>query len=177
MISSGPSFRPLVIGTVVLAALLAGGLWPDGTPVPEGIHADRVVLHKSRRLLILFRKEQVLREYTVSLGRQPTGPKEQEGDNRTPEGSYRLDSRMANSAYHRSLHVSYPNAEDSARAGQRGVSPGGAIFLHGLPNGLGWLGRWHRLLDWTRGCVALTNREIEELWQAVPADTPIEILP
>ena len=95
------------------------------------------------------------------------GQKHEEGDGRTPEGAYVLDYRKADSAFHRALHISYPSASDTARAQASGVQPGGLIMVHGLPNGLGFVGKLHRLVDWTDGCVAVTNPEIEEIWAAV----------
>jgi murein L,D-transpeptidase YafK len=104
-------------------------------------------------------------------------PKEREGDARTPEGLYAIDAKNDRSAYHKALHVSYPNAADRERAKSLGVSPGGAIMIHGLPNGIGWVGAGHRLYDWTLGCIAVTNDEIDEIWKTVPVCTPIEIRP
>jgi len=111
----------------------------------------------------------------VALGRGDLAPKEREGDGRTPEGHYIIDSRNGASHYHKALHVSYPNAEDRARAAKLGASPGGAIMIHGLPNGMGWLGAAHRLYDWTLGCIAVTDEEIDEIWNLVPVGTPVEI--
>jgi murein L,D-transpeptidase YafK len=104
-------------------------------------------------------------------------PKERAGDGRTPEGHYIVDVRNQASAYHRSLHISYPNAEDRRRAARLGVSPGGDIIIHGLPNNMGWLGTSHRLYDWTLGCIAVTDPEIDEVWKMVPVGTPVEIRP
>jgi len=111
------------------------------------------------------------------LGRGGLAPKEREGDARTPEGYYIIDAKYAASHYHKALHVSYPNAEDRARAAKMGVSPGGAIMIHGLPNGEGWLGAAHRLYDWTLGCIAVTDEEIDEIFTLVPVGTPVEIRP
>jgi murein L,D-transpeptidase YafK len=113
----------------------------------------------------------------VSLGDDPIGPKRAEGDGRTPEGVYVLDSRKSDSSFHRALHVSYPSASDAVQARASGVNPGGLIMVHGLPNGLGLLGRLHRFYDWTDGCVAVTNAEIEEIWSAVTDGTQIRIEP
>ncbi len=107
----------------------------------------------------------------------PLGRKERRGDRKTPEGTYRIDARNSSSGFHKALHVSYPNASDSARAKQQGVDPGGNIMIHGLQNGLGWVGRLHRLVDWTDGCIAVTDREIEEIWSLVPTGTEVEIRP
>jgi len=119
----------------------------------------------------------VIRTYKVALGRGGLAPKERESDGRTPEGHYIIDSRNAASHYHKALHVSYPNAEDRARAAKLDVPPGGAIMIHGLPNGMGWLGAAHRLYDWTLGCIAVTDEEIDEIWNLVPVGTPVEIRP
>ena len=100
-----------------------------------------------------------------------------EGDERTPEGQYKLDFRNPRSIAHRALHISYPNAADVAQAQARGVSPGGAVMVHGLPNKVWWLGRWHRWMDWTDGCIGVTNAEMDEIWRVVPTGTPIEIRP
>lgn len=119
----------------------------------------------------------VIRTYKVALGRGGLAPKEREGDGCTPEGHYTIDAKYLATHYHKALHVSYPNAEDRARTAKLGVSPGGTIMIHGLPNGMGWLGAAHRLYDWTLGCIAVTNEEIDEIWKLVPVGTPLEIRP
>lgn len=151
-------------------------LWPS-EPLREGATADRILVFKGDRRLELVTGGETLKSYRVALGRAPKGPKTQQGDGRTPEGKYVIDSRKRNSDFHRALHVSYPNAEDRRRARQRGVSPGGAIMIHGMKNGLGWIGRLHQFVDWTNGCIAVTNEEIEEIWRAVPNGTEVEIRP
>lgn len=145
-------------------------------PAPEP-RATRVVVFKQARLLHLLHGDRVIRTYRVALGREPVGPKQRQGDGRTPEGTYVLDWRNANSAFYRSIHISYPNAEDRARAQRLGVNPGGDIVLHGLPNGWGWLGAAHLRHDWTLGCIAVSNEEMDEIWRLVPDGTPIEINP
>lgn len=162
----------LVLAGLALAAAWAH--WPEARLAP-GEKADRVVVDKAARRLSLYRGERLLKQYRVALGPQPVGHKRQEGDQRTPEGRYVLDWRNPRSDFHLSLHVSYPAPADIAAAKERGVPPGGDIMVHGLPNGRGWLGKWHRFTDWTAGCVAVTNPEIEEIWAAVPDGTPIEI--
>jgi murein L,D-transpeptidase YafK len=132
---------------------------------------------KAERRLLLFRGEQLLAAYRIALGSQPEGPKERRGDGRTPEGRYVLDWRDSESSFHRGIHISYPNAQDRARAAAAGLSPGGGIMIHGLPDGLGEIGADHAAGDWTKGCIAVTNEEMDEIWQAVPNGTPIEILP
>ena len=127
--------------------------------------------------MLLWRGSELLVSYEVALGAEPLGAKRREGDDRTPEGRYTLDWRLEDSDYHRALHVSYPNAEDRARAAAAGVAPGGGIMIHGLPNGLAEIGEDHRARDWTRGCIAVTNEEVDEIWMLVKDGTPIEIVP
>ena len=145
--------------------------------VPLPAVAYRIVIEKSARTLTLFSGNRTLKVYRIALGANARGPKQQHGDGRTPEGTYVIDGRNKNSAYHRALHVSYPNAEDRRRARERGVSPGGAIMIHGLRNGMGAIGKAHVLRDWTQGCIAVTNEEIEEIWRLVPNGTRVVIKP
>lgn len=167
------------LATVTLAA--AGALWanrPDtDSPLPHGTQADLVVVRKSARRLLVYAQGSVVREYRVALGRNPVGPKERVGDYRTPEGWYVIDQHNPNSSFHLSLHVSYPSADDSTHALASGYQPGGDIMIHGLPNGIGWLGRKRLATDWTDGCIAISDPEIEELYQLVPDGTPILIRP
>ena len=147
-------------------------------PQPAGpVKADSVLILKKDHVLELLAGGKVIKTYKVALGRGGLTPKQKEGDGRTPEGHYVIDSRNAESHYHRALHVSYPNADDQKRAARRGISPGGAIMIHGLPNGMGKLGAAHRLYDWTLGCIAVTDDEIDEIWDLVPVGTPVEIRP
>ena len=139
--------------------------------------ADRIIVHKSARVMELMHADQVIKTYKIALGGNPVGPKERQGDHRTPEGSYVIDRRNEHSKFHRSLHISYPNAADREHARQLGVSPGGDIFIHGLPNGYGWIGAAHRAHDWTDGCIAVTDNEIDEIWNLVDNGTPVEIKP
>jgi len=119
----------------------------------------------------------VLKTYKISLGTTPVGPKQRQGDHKTPEGHYVIDRRNPKSRFYRSLHISYPNADDRARAAQSEIDPGGDIMIHGLPNGFGWFGDLHLLHDWTDGCIAVSDEEMDEIWRAVPDGTPIEIKP
>jgi murein L,D-transpeptidase YafK len=139
--------------------------------------ADSILILKKDHVLELLKGGKVIRTYKVALGSGGLAPKEREGDGRTPEGHYIIDSRYAESHYHKALHVSYPNEEDRKRAARLGVSPGGAIMIHGLPNGMGSIGAAHRLYDWTLGCIAVTDEEIDEIWNLVPVGTPVEIRP
>ncbi len=141
------------------------------------LKADRVVVLKGERKLLLMRGEQVLRVYRVALGRYATGHKIKAGDERTPEGDYVLDSRLKDSQFYRALHISYPNWYDRNRAEFLGVPPGGAIMIHGQPNDVpkGYVG--HPNIDWTNGCIAVTNRERDEIWAMVADGTEISIYP
>ena len=147
----------------------------NDSPLPASAIADKVLVLKSERKLLLIKGNQVLKTYTVSLGGKPVGLKTREGDRKTPEGNYVLDWHNAYSQYHKSIHISYPNTEDVARARKLGVRTGGDLFLHGLPND--FAGPDRQLGDWTDGCIAVTNAEIDEIWRVVPDGTPIEIKP
>ena len=125
----------------------------------------------------LMRAGQVLKTYKIALGGEPVGAKTMQGDHRTPEGDYVINSRNTHSQFHRSLHISYPNAADRERARKLGVAPGGDVYIHGLPNGYGFIGAAHRARDWTDGCIAVTDQEIEEIWKLVDDGTPVEIRP
>lgn len=142
-----------------------------------GLKADLVIVEKSARRLYLVHKGFVFRTYRIALGKHPKGPKVREGDDRTPEGVYLIDGRNPNSNFHLSLHISYPNAQDMARAAALGVSAGGMIMIHGLPNGFTAKRIDHPNWDWTNGCIAVTDAEIEEIWRFVDDGTPIAIRP
>jgi len=161
---------------LALGGAFAWAHWPTA-PLAAAERADRIVIDKTARTLQLLRDGRPLKTYRVSLGGAPVGAKQREGDQRTPEGEYRIDYRNPQSSYHLALHISYPSADDTRRAQQAGVAPGGDIMIHGAPNGLGWIGRLHRLRDWTAGCVAVTDHEIEEIWRAVPDGTPVTLRP
>ena len=160
-------------------AVLVGlrGLSPAQAAPKPALHADRVVVLKKERTLELLSHGKVITTYKVALGGDPVGPKTRQGDHKTPEGVYVLDSRNAHSQFYKSIHISYPNALDREAARKHGFAPGGDVFVHGLPNGYGYIGRSHRLKDWTDGCIAVTDEEIDEIWKAVPDGTPIEIRP
>lgn len=155
----------------------SGGYAARTIPAPQETIpiADYLVVDKTKRMLVVYRKGKPIRAYRdLQFGDAPKGHKRFQGDERTPEGVYRIDWRNPQSRFHLSLRISYPNAEDRAFASQYGLSPGGDIFIHGQPN---QLSRGRMRGDWTDGCIALTNAEIEELWQIVPNGTPIEIRP
>jgi murein L,D-transpeptidase YafK len=163
-------FHHLVCALLLCAAPLAA-------QTPNPTKADSILILKKDHVMELLGGGKVIRTYKVALGRGGLAPKQREGDGRTPEGHYIIDEKNAASRYHKALHISYPNAGDRRRAEKSGVSPGGAIMIHGLPNGMGWLGALHRLYDWTLGCVAVTDAEIDEIWNMVPVGTPVEIRP
>jgi L,D-peptidoglycan transpeptidase YkuD (ErfK/YbiS/YcfS/YnhG family) len=139
--------------------------------------ADKVLIEKIERRLTLLSKGEVIKTYKIALGGNPVGPKERQGDNKTPEGTYIIDSRNSDSGYHLSLHISYPNEKDKIRAKELGVSPGGDIMIHGIKNGLSWVGAYHAEVDWTKGCIAVTDEEMEEIYKLVPNGTVVEIRP
>jgi murein L,D-transpeptidase YafK len=139
--------------------------------------ADHIIVHKKARTMELIRAAQVIKTYKIALGGESVGPKTRQGDHRTPEGIYVIDSRNAHSQFHRSLHISYPNTADRERAIKLGVATGGDIYIHGLPNGYGFIGAAHRARDWTDGCIAVTDQEIEEIWRLVDNGAPVEIRP
>lgn len=169
----------LTFGLVIVAAVVL--IWiigrPESEPLPAGVVADRILIEKSSHRLTLFSQGKPLKAYQVALGRNPQGKKTAEGDCRTPEGIYTIDRRKQNSKYYRALHISYPGPADVAQAKARGVSPGGDVMIHGLPNALGFVGKLHLKRDWTLGCVAVTNPEIEEIWRVVRDGVVVEIVP
>jgi len=161
---------------IALALSLGAATDSRGEPLPL-VRADRLVVHKAERTLTLYWHEVRLKTYRVALGGQPLGPKTARGDGRTPEGRYTVKRRKGMTEFHGALAISYPNADDLARARAAGVAPGGGIEIHGLHDGFEWLGSAHAILDWTDGCIGVTNSEIDELLRAVPDGTPLEILP
>lgn len=160
-------------GVLVLApreAYPRGGLADD-------CRFERLLLEKGKRRLTAFSGGKAVRVYLVALGANPVGAKEVQGDKKTPEGKYTINDKNPNSAYHRNLGISYPNQADKTRAAKLGRSPGGDIKIHGLAPDFAFIGQAHRLTDWTFGCVAVTNDEIEELFERTHVGIPIEIVP
>jgi murein L,D-transpeptidase YafK len=151
----------------------AFGAGPGG-PLPI---ADSIVIEKKARRLTLYHQGRPLRSYLVALGANPVGDKRIAGDRRTPEGLFSIDGKNDKSDFHLALHISYPDSAHRARAESLGASPGGDILIHGLRNGQGSSGAFHRTVDWTDGCIALTDEEIEGVWSAVSVGTPVEIKP
>ncbi len=160
---------------VVLLALLGGGHSPVRAGAIE--MADRVVVHKTDRRLLLMRGERVLRSFAVALGLSPSGPKQHEGDFRTPEGVYRLSGRNASSDFFLAIKLSYPGPEDLRRARADGVAPGGLIMIHGQPNRPSRPLEYYQTTDWTNGCIAVSNTDMVDIWLMTPDNTPIQILP
>jgi murein L,D-transpeptidase YafK len=138
---------------------------------------DRILIEKNARRLMLILQGEVLKSYNIALGGNPIGPKERQGDNKTPEGTYVIDGRNKDSRFHLSLHISYPNERDKKRAKELGLSPGGDIMIHGIKNGFSWVGDAHTGVDWTKGCIAVTDEEIEEISKLAPNGTIVEIRP
>ena len=143
----------------------------------RGGSVDRILIEKKERRLTVLAGGEALKSYRIALGGNPVGPKERQGDNRTPEGTYVIDSRNRNSRYHLALHISYPNERDRRRAEALGVAPGGDIMIHGLKNGFSQVGGSHAEVDWTKGCIAVTDEEIEEIAKLAPIGTTVEIRP
>lgn len=139
--------------------------------------ADRVVVRKSERALYLMHGDTVLRRFPVALGLEPQGHKAREGDFRTPEGSYTLLERNADSEYFLSIRISYPSTADRKRARRNGHAPGGAIMIHGQPNNPTRSQEYYRRTDWTNGCIAVSNADMVDIWLMTARHTPIEILP
>lgn len=139
--------------------------------------ADTVFVSKSESKLYLKKDGNIFREYDVAFGANPKGHKQQVGDERTPEGKYILDWKKENSSFYKAIHISYPNEADKKRAGEKGLNPGGDIMIHGQKNGFGWLAFVTQFFNWTDGCIAVSNGEMDEIWQAVDVGTPIEISP
>ena len=139
--------------------------------------ADKIVVFKSQRKLELMRMGEVIRTYHVALGRNPIGPKVERGDGKTPEGTYFIDKRNPESAYHLSMHISYPEQADLKRAASLNVDPGANILIHGEPNILNHEGKANLLQDWTAGCIALHNTDMDEVWRLTDDGITVEIHP
>jgi murein L,D-transpeptidase YafK len=153
-----------------------GDVWFGGIGCRHRLaRIDRIVIDKSARRLIAYEDGRAVGEMTVALGRQPSGDKERSGDDRTPEGVFPIVAHPARSGYHRALRLGYPTAAQAQAARRRGIEPGGDIMIHGIRNGLGWLGSWHSMVDWTHGCIAVSDGEIDWLYQAAADGTPVEI--
>jgi murein L,D-transpeptidase YafK len=171
-----PLYKTAATAVTLLAVLCAAGAANGQVPEEKKI-VDRIVVMKSARTMTLESRGQRLKTYRVALGGQPVGAKQQQGDHKTPEGEYFVDAKNAHSQFYMALHLSYPSSEDRATARKLGVSPGGDVETHGLGKKYGWIGARHRLTDWTDGCIAVTNEEIEDIFRAVSVGTHVEIKP
>jgi murein L,D-transpeptidase YafK len=163
-------FKPIVVLSLLSITLMAEGY----------MMAEKVIVKKSTRMLYLSAKGKIYKKYHVSLGIIPEGAKEIEGDMRTPEGRYILDYRQKSNLYNKSIHISYPNKKDRAKAKELNASAGGMIMIHGTPSNwsLSPIGDWmSTLMDWTEGCIALSNEDMEEVWAMTKNGTPIHIIP
>lgn len=169
--------RRLVCASVLVAASIAAVWFQTATPSAATEIASHILVDKSDRRLSLMQGQTILATFPIALGGAPEGHKGEEGDQRTPEGRYRIDWRNDKSSYHLSMHISYPDAADMARAEAEGKDPGGMIMIHGQRNYLGWLAYLTQRFDWTDGCIAVTNADMDIIWNSVPDGTPIEIRP
>ncbi len=138
---------------------------------------DKLIVYKSKHQLFTYTNDTLVKTYQISIGKNPIGHKEFEGDKKTPEGNYTINSKNPNSGWHKNLGISYPNAADAEYAKSLGKLPGGDIKIHALRNGFGFIGKLHRSFDWTNGCIAVTNEEIDELYDAIKIGAVIEIQP
>lgn len=166
----------LIALIVILAALLTYANWPS-EPLPPMARITKIEVLKAKRALSVYAGSIKLREYQISLGGSPIGPKTTEGDKRTPEGSYTITELKRDSAFHRALRISYPTTSQAVAAQAKGQKPGGDVMIHGIRNGLGLIGRLHRLFDWTAGCIALTNTEVDQVFDATSIGTEVCIYP
>jgi murein L,D-transpeptidase YafK len=164
--------RMAVLALTILVITQSSGAVSTALPT-----IDRLVVFKSERKMLAVAQGRLVRGYRVALGREPTGTKRCQGDQRTPEGSYAITRRIENSEFYRALYISYPSAADIERAQASGCPPGGSIEIHGLANSFAWLGARHLKRDWTAGCIAVTNEEMDELMAIVPLGTRIDIYP
>ncbi len=162
---------------VVVSLVLMEGCGQQKTSDPVGRAVDKIIVVKSAHTLSLVSNGNVFRTYKVALGRRPVGPKARKGDHKVPEGQYIIDVKKEHSRFYKALHISYPNAADRGRAEKQGLDPGGDVEIHGIENGLGWIGSLHRTFDWTDGCIAVTDSEMDQIWAAVAVGTPVEIKP
>lgn len=165
-----------VLTIFMLLGLTVYYLYPENK-LPANSQIDKIVVYKSKRQLLAYSNGKLIKTYKISLGKVPIGDKEFEGDKKTPEGFYTINDKNPNSGYHKNLGISYPNQEDIENAKRLGKPAGGDVKIHGLRNKMGIIGKFHRWFDWTLGCIAITDSEIDELYSAVKIGTPIEIKP
>lgn len=158
----------IVLGLLAMSSILHASEFPV---------AEKVVVEKEKRKLHLIKDDEIFQTYNIALGVAPVGDKQSEGDFRTPEGVYMLDTRNPGSDYFLSIHISYPNSKDRREARANGVSPGGQIMIHGQPNEPTYSAAYYRKQDWTNGCIAVSNSDMIDIWLMTPNDIPIEIRP
>lgn len=168
--------KVILLAVVILVGVLIYNNYPE-QKLPENTEVDLLVVKKSDNKLMAYANGKLLKTYQISLGDSPMGHKEFEGDEKTPEGVYTINAKNDKSGYHKNLGVSYPNENDIAHAKSIGKPPGGDIKIHGIRNGLGIISKFQRLINWTNGCIALTNNEVDELYASVKIGTRIEIKP
>jgi murein L,D-transpeptidase YafK len=162
--------------TIILLGLTIYYFFPE-EKLPADTRIDKLVVFKSKRQLLVYSKGQLIKTYKISLGRQPMGDKEFEGDKKTPEGMYFINDKNPSSGYHKNLGISYPDKDDIENAKRLGKPTGGDVKIHGLRNNTGFISKFHRWFDWTLGCIAVTDEEIDELYISVKIGTQIEIKP
>ena len=161
----------LIIATLSLIGLL----YADNYPKHNRVYATKVVIDKSERKLYLYNGNRVIADFHIALGGNPVGPKRIQGDKKTPEGNYTLDYKKSDSSYYKAIHISYPSKKDKDFAKRLGKSPGGLIMIHGQPNGWGWISPILQRFNWTSGCIAVSNDDMDSIWSMIKVGTPIEI--
>lgn len=170
-------FRLIAVLFLLIIVSLAGYYFYPEKALPTNRPVDKLLVYKSKRLMLVYSDGEFLKSYKISLGAEPVGKKEYQGDGKTPEGVYLINDKSPISKYHKNLGISYPCDNDIQRASSHGRRAGGDIKIHGLPNNLGFIGKFQRFYDWTSGCIAITDQEIDELYLAVKIGTLIEIKP
>ncbi len=159
----------------LLLVLLVSSISTISTIASDHVAIDSVLVKKSQRKMFLIQDNQIVKQYRISIGSNPKGPKEREGDGRTPEGRYILDFKKEDSSFYKAIHISYPNETDIEKAKKNNVDPGGQIMIHGQQNGYGSLAWFTQRSNWTAGCIAVTDEEMDEIWSLVKVNTPIII--
>jgi len=160
----------------LIAALFVYYFFPEAA-LPANSRIDKIIVYKAKREMEVFSAGKLLKTYTISLGGEPEGDKQFQGDKRTPEGNYFIDGKNPNSVCYKNLGISYPSEQDKAEAKKLGKPAGGDIKIHGMWNGWGLVGKFHRWMDWTAGCIAVTDEEMDELYESVEEGVEIEIRP
>ena len=166
----------LLLTCIFVVILLIYYFYPE-QKLPDGTTIDSIEVYKSERKMHVYSDGKLLKTYTISLGKNPIGAKQFEGDNKTPEGIYTINAKNPNSGYHKNLGISYPEAKDISLANQLGKPTGGDVKIHGIRNGSGFIGKFQRWKDWTAGCIAVTDPEMDELYHATSIGATIKILP